>query len=46
MVSTDHECHLGHAEMEKSQHFAEEALRVAQRLDDAARLVGRTWRSA
>ncbi len=32
--------HLGHAGMEKSQHFAEEALRVAQRLDDAARLVG------
>jgi class 3 adenylate cyclase/predicted ATPase len=32
--------HLGHAEMEKSQHFAEEALRVAERLDDAARLVG------
>jgi predicted ATPase len=27
-------------EMEKSQHFAEEALRVAERLDDAARLVG------
>jgi predicted ATPase len=26
--------------MEKSQHFAEEALRVAERLDDAARLVG------
>jgi tetratricopeptide (TPR) repeat protein len=27
-------------EMEKAQHFAEEALRVAGRLDDAARLVG------
>ena len=27
-------------EMEKAQHFAEEALRVAERLDDAARLVG------
>ena len=27
-------------EMEKSQHFAEEAMRVAERLDDAARLVG------
>jgi hypothetical protein len=26
--------------MEKAQHFAEEALRVAERLDDAARLVG------
>jgi predicted ATPase len=26
--------------MEKSQHFAEQALRVAERLDDAARLVG------
>ena len=26
--------------MEKSQHFAEEALRVAERLGDAARLVG------
>jgi hypothetical protein len=26
--------------MDKSQHFAEEALRVAERLDDAARLVG------
>ena len=32
--------HLGLLEMEKSQHFAEEALRVAERLDDAARLVG------
>ncbi len=27
-------------EIEKAQHFAEEALRVAERLDDAARLVG------
>jgi tetratricopeptide (TPR) repeat protein len=27
-------------EMEKSQHFAEEALRLAERLDDAAHLVG------
>ena len=27
-------------EMAKAQHFAEEALRVAERLDDAARLVG------
>jgi tetratricopeptide (TPR) repeat protein len=26
--------------MEKAQHFAEEAMRVAERLDDAARLVG------
>src|SRR6266446_6357542 len=32
--------HLGLLEMEKAQHFAEEALRVAERLDDAARLVG------
>jgi predicted ATPase len=32
--------HLGLLEMEKSQHFAEEGLRVAERLDDAARLVG------
>jgi len=32
--------HLNRAEVEKSQHFAEEALRVAERLDDAARLVG------
>jgi len=32
--------HLNLLEMEKSQHFAEEALRVAERLDDAARLVG------
>jgi len=32
--------HLGLLEMEKAQHFAEEALRVAERLGDAARLVG------
>jgi predicted ATPase len=32
--------HLNRAEMEKSQHFAEEALRVAERHEDAARLVG------
>ena len=32
--------HLNLLEMEKAQHFAEEALRVAERLDDAARLVG------
>ena len=32
--------HLNLLELEKSQHFAEEALRVAERLDDAARLVG------
>jgi class 3 adenylate cyclase len=32
--------HLDRAEMEKSQHFAEEALRVAERHADAARLVG------
>jgi tetratricopeptide (TPR) repeat protein len=32
--------HLNLLEIEKSQHFAEEALRVAERLDDAARLVG------
>jgi tetratricopeptide (TPR) repeat protein len=32
--------HLGTPDLEKSQHFAEEALRVAERLDDAARLVG------
>jgi len=32
--------HLNLSEMEKSQHFAEEQLRVAERLDDAARLVG------
>ena len=32
--------HANQFEMEKSQHFAEEALRVAERLGDAARLVG------
>jgi tetratricopeptide (TPR) repeat protein len=32
--------HLNLREIEKAQHFAEEALRVAERLDDAARLVG------
>jgi tetratricopeptide (TPR) repeat protein len=32
--------HLALLEMEKSQHFAEQALRVGERLDDAARLVG------
>jgi hypothetical protein len=32
--------HLDLLELEKSQHFAEEALRVAERLGDAARLVG------
>ncbi len=32
--------HLNLLEMEKAQHFAEEALRVAERLEDAARLVG------
>ena len=32
--------HANLLEMEKAQHFAEEALRVAERLDDAARLVG------
>jgi predicted ATPase len=32
--------HLNLLEMEKSQHFAEEGLRVAERLEDAARLVG------
>ena len=32
--------HLNLREMEESQHFAEEALRVAERLDDASRLVG------
>jgi predicted ATPase len=32
--------HLNLLEMEKSQHFAEEALHVAERLGDAARLVG------
>jgi len=32
--------HLNLLELEKSRHFAEEALRVAERLGDAARLVG------
>ena len=32
--------HTNLLEMEKAQHFAEEAMRVAERLDDAARLVG------
>ena len=32
--------HLNLLEMEKAQHLAEEVLRVAERLDDAARLVG------
>jgi tetratricopeptide (TPR) repeat protein len=32
--------HVSRAEMDKSQYFAEEALSVAERLDDAARLVG------
>jgi class 3 adenylate cyclase/tetratricopeptide (TPR) repeat protein len=32
--------HLNLLEMENAQHFAGEALRVAERLDDAARLVG------
>ena len=32
--------HLDLLEMEKSQHFAEEGLHVAERLGDAARLVG------
>ena len=32
--------HINEPEMEKALHFAEEALRVAERLDDAARLVG------
>jgi tetratricopeptide (TPR) repeat protein len=32
--------HLNLLEMDRSQHFAEEALRVAERLDDAARFVG------
>jgi tetratricopeptide (TPR) repeat protein len=32
--------HANLLEMEKAQHFAEEALRVAKRLDEAARLVG------
>ena len=32
--------HANLLEMEQAQHFAEEAMRVAERLDDAARLVG------
>jgi len=32
--------HQNLLEIEKAQHFAEEGLRVAERLDDAARLVG------
>src|SRR5580693_9039816 len=32
--------HLQLLEVEKAQHFAEEAMRVAEQLDDAARLVG------
>jgi predicted ATPase len=32
--------HLNLLEMEKAQHFAGEAMRVAERLDEAARLVG------
>jgi class 3 adenylate cyclase/tetratricopeptide (TPR) repeat protein len=32
--------HQNLLEMEKAQHFAEEALRIAERLGDAARLVG------
>src|SRR4029077_16699611 len=32
--------HFGLLEMENSKHFAEEAFRVAERLDDAPRLVG------
>ena len=32
--------HVNLFEMEKAQHFAEEGLRVAERLDDAARFVG------
>jgi class 3 adenylate cyclase/tetratricopeptide (TPR) repeat protein len=32
--------HMNHLEMEKAQHFAGEALCVAERLGDAARLVG------
>jgi len=35
-----HLYHVNLLEMERAQHFAEEALRVAERLDDAARLVG------
>jgi class 3 adenylate cyclase/tetratricopeptide (TPR) repeat protein len=32
--------HMARAELEQAQHFAEEALRVAERFDDAASLVG------
>jgi predicted ATPase len=32
--------HTNLLQMQKAQHFAEEAMRVAERLDDAARLVG------
>jgi adenylate cyclase len=32
--------HANLLEMEKARHFAEEAMRMAERLDDAARLVG------
>jgi predicted ATPase len=32
--------HVALLEMEKAQHFADEAMRVAERLDDAPRLVG------
>lgn len=32
--------HQGILELAKAQHFAEEALRIAERLDDAARIVG------
>jgi predicted ATPase len=32
--------HVNRLEMEKAEHFAGEAMRVAERLDDAARLVG------
>jgi adenylate cyclase len=35
-----HLYHVNLLEMEKAQHFAGEALRVAERLDDAGRLVG------
>jgi predicted ATPase len=35
-----HLYHVNRLEMENAQHFAEEALRVAERLDDVARLVG------
>src|SRR6202022_1779765 len=38
--------HLNLLEMEKAQHFAEEALHVAERLGDSARLFGGTWHSA